>query len=115
MTRLYLGKVENVGKTKYKMFLGDSFSVARILILFFFILLVLLASILDICGYVENMSCDPGDNEMSMTEEVAEESVLESQGHLDIESSSDPSMDISSSPEERDHWHWDEKKNSGEQ
>ena len=46
---------------------------------------------------------------MSMTEEVAEESVLESQGHLDIESSSDPSMDISSSPEERDHWHCDEK------
>ena len=60
VTRLYLGKVEDVGKTKYKIFLEDGFSVARILILFFFIFLVLLASILDICGYVENMSCDPG-------------------------------------------------------
>ena len=96
------------------MFLEDSFSVARILILFFFIALVLLATILDISGVVENRSCDPRDNEMSMTEEIAEES---SQGtgeaeHVtiqsvlqlkDIESPNDPSMDISRSPEEKDH------------
>ena len=62
--------MEDVGKNK--MFLEDSFSVARILILFFFILLVVLASILDISGVVENMSSDRGYNEMSVTErEVA--------------------------------------------
>ena len=49
------------------MFLEDSFSVARVLILSFFILLVVLASILDISGIVENMSSDYGDNELLLT------------------------------------------------
>ena len=72
---LYLGQVDNVGKNK--MFLEDSFSVARVLILSFFILLVVLASILDISGIVENMSSDYGDNELLLTTKE-DQSVVES-------------------------------------
>ena len=72
---LYLGQVDYVGKNK--MFLEDSFSVARVLILSFFILLVVLASILDISGIVENMSSDYGDNELLLTTKE-DQSVVES-------------------------------------
>ena len=72
---MYLGQVDNVGKNK--MFLEDSFSVARVLILSFFILLVVLASILDISGIVENMSSDYGDNELLLTTKE-DQSVVES-------------------------------------
>ena len=72
---LYLGQVDNVGKNK--MFLENSFSVARVLILSFFILLVVLASILDISGIVENMSSDYGDNELLLTTKE-DQSVVES-------------------------------------
>lgn len=96
--------MEDVGKNK--MFLEDSFSVARILILFFFILLVVLASILDICGVVENMSSDRGYNEKSVTErevavveygrktEVTEKKTIQSilEGNQPIEPSSDSSI-----------------------
>ena len=111
--RLYLGKVEDVGQKK--MFLEDSFSVARILILSFFVLLVVLASILDISGVVENMSYDPANNEMSGTpKEVAEEScqdtgVRESETsqhkmevHQQIESSSDSLIEISRSSDDKE-------------
>ena len=101
--------MEDVGKNK--MFLEDSFSVARILILFFFILLVVLASILDISGFVENMSSDRGYNEMSVTErevavveygrktEVTENKTIQSilEGNQHIEPSSDSSIDTKSS------------------
>ena len=96
------------------MFLEDSFSVVRILILSFFILLVVLASILDICGVVENMSSDPGDSEMSVTADrnvveesgrgsgVTEKKTIESvlELHQDNESSRDSSQDSTNSLEE---------------
>ena len=52
-TRLYFGDAEDVSKSK--MFLQDGFSVSRVLVLAFFILLVILASILDLSGVVETM------------------------------------------------------------